>query len=536
MKVNQLVFTVLLLSVAVFQLPAQQTEADRKLLAEIRARADTGDAKAQYELGAAFLFRTFGVAKDAVEAVKWLRKAAEQNDADAQTLLGTCYVDGQGVTKDYAEAVKWFREAAEQNNAVAQYNLGVGYASGQGVAKYYAEAVKWYRKAAEQNLAYAQYNLGICYAKGDGVAKDEVEAYKWWLLAAGRGDKIAKKYMTPLENQMTREQIAEGQNLARNFKPRLAPSAEGDTSSTRIVQTRPKSCGTGFNGGTLTGAPLQGSDSSTNQGTGGGFSLAYGVKSTAGTTSGHGPTLGSASKQGRVSLSLKPEHSSTIAVNTATATHFLTSSVIDTTANPVLEFTGTDGDGDHVRHIIHISNDSSFPSSGTLVDSYSEANTDDIYYLDNTAASSYTTGISQSFTGIAGNIGVSKFYLQRFGSPTGNIVSKLYTIRGGEGGNAPDILLATSDNIDVSTLSTSQTLVSFIFSGINQYTMSAATYAITIEYPSGNREAGNYVTVGVDSTGISSGTDALEQSGFWEVDRTPTINMIFYVYTPTLSY
>jgi hypothetical protein len=52
MKANRFLFTVLfLLSAAVFRLPAQQNEADRKVLAEIRAGADKGDAKAQYELG-----------------------------------------------------------------------------------------------------------------------------------------------------------------------------------------------------------------------------------------------------------------------------------------------------------------------------------------------------------------------------------------------------------------------------------------------------------------------------------------------------
>ena len=68
---------------------------------------------------------------------------------------------GQGVAKNDVEAVKWFRKAAEQNYARAQYNLGVCYAKGQGVAKDEAEAVKWYRKAAEQNYAEAQCNLGV---------------------------------------------------------------------------------------------------------------------------------------------------------------------------------------------------------------------------------------------------------------------------------------------------------------------------------------------------------------------------------------
>ena len=54
------------------------------------------------------------------------------------------------------EAVKWYRKAAEQNYAKAQYNLGVCYEHGEGVAKDPVEAVKWYRKAAEQNYAKAQ--------------------------------------------------------------------------------------------------------------------------------------------------------------------------------------------------------------------------------------------------------------------------------------------------------------------------------------------------------------------------------------------
>ena len=193
MRANRFLFTVLfLLSAAVFRLPAQQNEADRKVLAEIRAGADKGDAKAQYELGRAFFSGTLGVAKDEAEAVKWFRKAAEQNVADAQYNLGVCYANGQGVPEDDAESVKWFR------------------------------------KAAEQNLADAQYNLGVCYDSGEGVVKDEVEAYKWWLLAAGQGNDDAKYNMTIVENKMSREQIAEGQRLARDFKPRKVPSEGSD--------------------------------------------------------------------------------------------------------------------------------------------------------------------------------------------------------------------------------------------------------------------------------------------------------------------
>jgi S1-C subfamily serine protease len=142
--------------------------------------------------------------------------------------------------------VKWYRKAAEQNLSAAQNNLGFCYEKGQGVAKDEEEAVKWYRKAAEQNYAKAQSNLGLCYAKGEGVAKDYVEGYKWVLLAAGQGHEGAKKATPTLEARMTREQIAEGQKLARNFKPREVPSAGGGSSAASIVQTPPESSGTGF--------------------------------------------------------------------------------------------------------------------------------------------------------------------------------------------------------------------------------------------------------------------------------------------------
>src|SRR5439155_555911 len=152
-----------------------------------------------------------------------------QDFPQAQYNLGVCYGGGQGVAKDEAEAVKWYRKAAGQNDALAQYSLGCCYANGLGVTKDYVEAVKWFRKAAEQKYAMAQSDLGICYYKGQGVAKDYVEGYKWWLLAAGQGDETARKGSTSLEVLMTREQVAEGQKLARDFKPREARSSQEDS-------------------------------------------------------------------------------------------------------------------------------------------------------------------------------------------------------------------------------------------------------------------------------------------------------------------
>ena len=140
-----------------------------------------------YDLGADYYYGTNGKAKDYAEAVKWLRKAAEQGNASGQSFLGYMYQYGYGVSQDYAEAVKWYRKSAEQGNASGQNNLGYMYEKGYGVSKDYTEALKWYRKSAEQGDAYGQSNLGYMYRNGYGVSQDYAEAVKWYRKSAEQG-------------------------------------------------------------------------------------------------------------------------------------------------------------------------------------------------------------------------------------------------------------------------------------------------------------------------------------------------------------
>ncbi len=225
---------VLLLAAA--SLSAQTNESIQNL----EAKAEKGDAGAQYILG--FFYKTgVAVKENPVEAVKWFRKAADQGNEKAQYMLGYCYRDGEGVPVDYAEAVKWFQKSAEQGDEASQNTLGFCYARGEGVSKDDAEALKWIRKAAEQGYANAQMVLGARYSKGDGVIKDYVEAGKWLNLSAAQGNEIAKKLLEAEEQlSMTRDQIAESQRLAREFKPRK----EGSSDSTSLEN--PSFSGTGF--------------------------------------------------------------------------------------------------------------------------------------------------------------------------------------------------------------------------------------------------------------------------------------------------
>jgi uncharacterized protein len=133
------------------------------------------------------------------------------------------YLDGQGVPQDYAAAAGWFRKAAEQGDeADAQSNLGAMYYDGRGVPQDYAAALSWFRKAADRRDANAQKNLGLMYRNGRGVPQDYVIAHMWFNLAAVGGDKDAVKGRDMIAAQMTPQQIAQAQKLAREWKPRPA--------------------------------------------------------------------------------------------------------------------------------------------------------------------------------------------------------------------------------------------------------------------------------------------------------------------------
>src|ERR1019366_8738746 len=116
-----------------------QTSAKQKAIANLKEVAYAGDANAQIQLGLIYLTGD-GVAKDDAEALKWLRKAADQDNATGERFLAEMYFKGRGVPADNAEAAKWLRLAAEQGDAQSQHNLAVLYTQGLGVPRNLKEA------------------------------------------------------------------------------------------------------------------------------------------------------------------------------------------------------------------------------------------------------------------------------------------------------------------------------------------------------------------------------------------------------------
>jgi len=76
--------------------------------------AEQGHTEAQIRLGHIYDYGEGIIPEDNALAVKWLTKAAEQGDPDAQFDIARKHRDGEGVPVDHVLAHAWFSMAAAQ--------------------------------------------------------------------------------------------------------------------------------------------------------------------------------------------------------------------------------------------------------------------------------------------------------------------------------------------------------------------------------------------------------------------------------------
>lgn len=89
------------------------------------------------------------------------------------------YKRGTGVRKDKLEAMKWLRLAAEAGHTKAQFTLGWMY-YGEEVLTNKLEAIKWFGEAEKGGYLRAARVLGRMYLYGDGVEEDRLKAFKYF--------------------------------------------------------------------------------------------------------------------------------------------------------------------------------------------------------------------------------------------------------------------------------------------------------------------------------------------------------------------
>ncbi|KPL14085.1 MAG: hypothetical protein AMS26_11980 [Bacteroides sp. SM23_62] len=137
------------------------------------------------------------------KAYELLLPLAEENNAEAQTLLGELYVNGQGVEQDATKGLSLIMKAAtqgyeaarlrafilcweeaQQGDAAAMYNVGYMCLNGWGGEQDPNVCMGWLETAAKLGHIRSGNVLSQIYTKGMfGITPDEEEASSWKDLA-----------------------------------------------------------------------------------------------------------------------------------------------------------------------------------------------------------------------------------------------------------------------------------------------------------------------------------------------------------------
>ncbi len=139
------------------------------------------------------------------ESVAEIRRRAEDGDADEQMRLAMAYYlglvrdkDGRDLPADREASSKWFRMAAENGDGGAQFYMALMYETGDGLNKDGRRARHWYRTAAQQGVSSAKYSIGKGISEGrwpieDSFDREMLEWYNGQVEEARRLQQAAEK-------------------------------------------------------------------------------------------------------------------------------------------------------------------------------------------------------------------------------------------------------------------------------------------------------------------------------------------------------
>jgi len=149
-----------------------------------------------------------------VEALPFYRRAAEAGVADAAYAMAQFHAEGIGVAKDDVEARRWLGEAARAGFDTAQVELGIWLANGRGGEKDEKAAYGWMERAARGGNAIAQNRLAKMLVLGIGTEPDPAQAAAWHMLArkAGLTDAWLDEFVARLDEATRDKAIAAARN------------------------------------------------------------------------------------------------------------------------------------------------------------------------------------------------------------------------------------------------------------------------------------------------------------------------------------
>lgn len=153
------------------------------------------------------------------EGVKYLSKAAEKGDVNAQLLLGDYFYN-----TDPKQSAEWIKKASDQGNATGQASLGMALIMGRGVPEDKAQGIQLLKESADRSNPAGMYGLGTSLINGNGIEKDLKKGVRLIKSAANAGcpeavEWIRKNPVNISKTEMRLDEIKEQLQFYKDLNP-----------------------------------------------------------------------------------------------------------------------------------------------------------------------------------------------------------------------------------------------------------------------------------------------------------------------------
>lgn len=176
----------------------------REALRKLVEKADSGDAKALYDLAMLHDRGYDSIPVDTLRSTMLYTLSAEKGYAPARNYLGFRYYRGEGVERDVTKGLEWIEKAAMQGDPKAANNLGWLLLEGEGVVHDDAKAAFWFERAADAGLPAGQAQLADMLRIGRGVPADTLRADSLYCRAIEAGLQDAEAKLLAMQRERWR--------------------------------------------------------------------------------------------------------------------------------------------------------------------------------------------------------------------------------------------------------------------------------------------------------------------------------------------
>ncbi|HOY60319.1 MAG TPA: BTAD domain-containing putative transcriptional regulator, partial [Verrucomicrobiota bacterium] len=149
-------------------------------------------------------------------SIETLERRAQAGDLPAQMAMAKACFETRPPRTD--EGMRWLKKAAEQGDPQAQFHYARNLLLVRGQSAI-ADSMQWLTRSAEQGHDDAQYQLGLLLYEGELAPRDNVVGAQWVYLAADQGHVEARRLLKEMQIMLKPEEMTEARQRADAFKP-----------------------------------------------------------------------------------------------------------------------------------------------------------------------------------------------------------------------------------------------------------------------------------------------------------------------------